>query len=149
MVSFILLHGVMVDVVPATTSRAFAARLQQIGWPVEIAELATDHAAIAGARYDPTTDRYSAAEDPRTQLVTRDVADRICSHRTLTPAVRFEISMHATPTPLRLATQENAGDARRRSPRFSGFADLADCRQPFPTRRRERDQALRWLRPST
>jgi predicted esterase len=76
---FTLLHGVMDDVVPVAASRAFAASLEQVGWPVEIVELATDHGAIAGARYEPNADRYSAAEDPQTQLVASDVADRIAA----------------------------------------------------------------------
>jgi Alpha/beta hydrolase family len=76
---FTLLHGVRDDVIPVAASRAFAARLEQVGWPVEVVELDTDHGAIAGARYDPTANRYSAAEDPQTQRVASHVADLIAA----------------------------------------------------------------------
>ncbi len=76
---FTLLHGVRDDVVPVETSRAFARGLQQIGWPVEMVELDTDHGAIAGARYDAANDRYLAADDPGTRAVIRDVAARIAA----------------------------------------------------------------------
>lgn len=69
----------MDDVVPVSASTALAARLEQVGWPVEIVELATDNRVIAGARHHPHADRYSAAEDPQTQLVASDVADRIAA----------------------------------------------------------------------
>ncbi len=76
---FTLLHGVGDDVVPVAASRAFAASLQRVGWPVEVVELATDHGAIAGARHDPGADRYEAAEDAPTLAVASDVADRIAA----------------------------------------------------------------------
>jgi len=72
-----LLHGTADDVVPVAASRAFAAELESIGWPVEVVELDTDHGAIAGARYDESGDRYLATDDARTQLVVADVAARI------------------------------------------------------------------------
>ncbi|WP_025736151.1 alpha/beta hydrolase [Mycobacterium genavense] len=61
---FTLLHGVDDDVVPVTASRDFAARLEEVGWPVDLVELAADHGSIAGAAYDPAVDRYYAAEPP-------------------------------------------------------------------------------------
>ncbi|BBY08870.1 alpha/beta hydrolase [Mycobacterium noviomagense] len=76
---FTLLHGVDDAVVPVTASRAFAALLEQHQWPVEVVELTADHGSIAGATYDPTADRYSAAQDPRTLAVATDVADRIAT----------------------------------------------------------------------
>jgi dipeptidyl aminopeptidase/acylaminoacyl peptidase len=76
---FTLLHGVSDDVIPVAASRTFAARLEQVGWRVEVVELDTDHGAIAGARYDPAANRYLAAEDPQTQCVARHVADRIAA----------------------------------------------------------------------
>lgn len=78
---FTLLHGVDDDVVPVTASRAFASTLEQTGWPVDLVELATDHGAIAGARYDSGAERYSAADDPDTLAVAADVAARIAAVR--------------------------------------------------------------------
>lgn len=77
--TFLLLHGAADDVVPPSASHAFAAALRTAGWPVEVVELDTDHAAIAGARYDPAGDRYLAAEDPPALAVADDVAGRIAS----------------------------------------------------------------------
>lgn len=74
-----LLHGTADDVVPPAASRAFAAELESIGWPVEVVELDTDHGAIAGARYDEVGDRYLAADDPQTRKVVTDVAARIAA----------------------------------------------------------------------
>lgn len=74
-----LLHGVNDDVVPITSSREFAAALDQIGWPVEVVEIDTDHGAIAGARYDATLDCYFPAEDAPTLAVAADVAARIAA----------------------------------------------------------------------
>ena len=76
---FTLLHGVRDDVVPVEASRAFAASLERVGWPVDVVELDTDHGAIAGARYDATGDRYLPADDPHTRSVVDDVADRIAA----------------------------------------------------------------------
>jgi dipeptidyl aminopeptidase/acylaminoacyl peptidase len=76
---FTLLHGLADDVVPPTASRAFAAELQRVGWPVELAELPTDHGAIAGARYDASADRYEPADDAATLAVAGDVAARIAA----------------------------------------------------------------------
>jgi dienelactone hydrolase len=76
---FTLLHGVLDDVVPVAASRAFATSLERVSWPVEVVELATDHGAIAGARYDPAADRYDAADDAPTLAVAGDVADRIAA----------------------------------------------------------------------
>lgn len=76
---FTLLHGTADDVVPVDASRRFAARLTAVGWPVDVVELDTDHAAIAGAVYDPVADRYSAGRDPETVATARDVAARIAA----------------------------------------------------------------------
>lgn len=72
-----LLHGTSDDVVPVTASREFAAALAHHQWPVELGELSADHGSIAGATYDPGTDRYSAATDRRTLAVAAEVAERI------------------------------------------------------------------------
>lgn len=74
-----LLHGTADDVVPVATSRAFSSVLEQNGWPVEYAELATDHGTIAGAAYDPAADRYSAAVDAESLADAADVAARIAA----------------------------------------------------------------------
>jgi hypothetical protein len=74
---FLLLHGTGDDVIPAAVSRAFADVLRKAHWPVEVVELDTDHAAIAGARYDPAGDRYLPAGDPHALAVAADVAARI------------------------------------------------------------------------
>lgn len=76
---FTLLHGNRDDVVPIAASRTFAAALERARWPVELVELATDHGAIAGATYDPTADRYSAADDAATLSVAAEVAGRIAA----------------------------------------------------------------------
>ena len=76
---FTLLHGVRDDVVPLAASRTFAARLERVGWPVEVVELDTDHGAIAGARYDETVDRYYPADDAQTRTVVSAVADRVAA----------------------------------------------------------------------
>lgn len=76
---FTLLHGLADDVVPVASSRAFAASLEQIGWPVDMVEVAADHGSIAGAEYDPVADRYEPAKDGQALPVTRDVAARIAA----------------------------------------------------------------------
>ncbi|MEV3905764.1 alpha/beta fold hydrolase [Mycobacterium sp. NPDC050551] len=76
---FLLLHGTRDDVVPVTASREFAAALRRDDWPVDLVELDTDHAAIAGATYDPVADRYEAAEDAAALAVAADVAARIAA----------------------------------------------------------------------
>jgi dipeptidyl aminopeptidase/acylaminoacyl peptidase len=76
---FTLLHGTDDDVVPIEASRTFAATLESNHWPVKLVELATDHGAIAGATYDATADRYSAADDAPTLTVAAEVAGRIAS----------------------------------------------------------------------
>ena len=76
---FTLLHGVDDDVIPATASGQFAATLRRYEWPVEVDELPTDHAAIAGAEYDPAADRYSAAHTPGALAIAADVAGRIAT----------------------------------------------------------------------
>ena len=73
----LLLHGRVDDVVPVSVSRDFAAHLTRIGQPVRLAELDTDHAAIAGARYDAAGDRYLPAVEPDALAVTRVVAAQI------------------------------------------------------------------------
>lgn len=77
--AFTLLHGIRDDVVPIESSRAFADSLDRVGWPVEIVEIDTDHAAIAGATYDATVDRYFPADDSQTRKVVSDVAARIAA----------------------------------------------------------------------
>lgn len=76
---FTLLHGLADDVVPVSTSRAFAATLEQIGWPVDLVELAADHGTIAGAEYDRVADRYEPAVGGPAQHVAVEVAARIAS----------------------------------------------------------------------
>jgi dienelactone hydrolase len=76
---FTLLHGAADDVVPIDVSQEFAATLRRNQWPVEVAELATDHGAIAGATYDSAADRYAPGEDAQTLAVADDVAARIAS----------------------------------------------------------------------
>lgn len=76
---FSLLHGLDDDVVPVAASRDFAARLERIGWPVEIVELAADHGSIAGADYDALADRYEPARDGPARIVAQQVADRIAA----------------------------------------------------------------------
>ncbi|CAJ1587192.1 esterase [[Mycobacterium] wendilense] len=74
---FTLLHGVDDDVVPVTASRAFAADLQAVGWPVRVVELAADHGNIAGAQYNSAQDRYEPTSDPDTRRVVTEVAGHI------------------------------------------------------------------------
>ncbi|WP_096291188.1 alpha/beta hydrolase [Mycobacterium ahvazicum] len=73
---FTLLHGLADDVIPVTASRGFASRLEAVGWPVQLVELAADHGSIAGAEYDPAADRYHAAEQAD---VASEVAARIAA----------------------------------------------------------------------
>jgi dienelactone hydrolase len=74
---FTLLHGLADDVVPVTASRGFAASLEQIGWPVNLVELAADHGSVAGADYDPAADRYEPGVTGSVQSMAADVAARI------------------------------------------------------------------------
>ncbi|HTY32844.1 esterase [Mycobacterium sp.] len=76
---FTLLHGLADDAVPVTASRAFAAELQQVGWPVELVELDADHGSIAGADYDAAADRYVPARGGRALEVAGEVAARIAA----------------------------------------------------------------------
>jgi predicted esterase len=76
---FTLVHGVDDDVIPVDVSRTFAATLRHSGWPVELVELPTDHAAIAGAAYDAAADRYLPASDPQALATADAVADRIAN----------------------------------------------------------------------
>jgi dienelactone hydrolase len=76
---FTLLHGADDDVVPVDASRSFAATLRSSGWPVDLDELPTDHAAIAGAAYDSASDRYLPATDPQALAIADAVADRIAN----------------------------------------------------------------------
>lgn len=76
---FTLLHGAADDVVPVQASRAFAAGLERVGWPVDLVEFAADHGSIAGAEYDRAADRYRAARDGRPLQVAGEVAARIVS----------------------------------------------------------------------
>lgn len=76
---FTLLHGVADDVVPVQASRAFAAGLERVGWPVDLVEFAADHGSIAGAEYDPAADRYRPAPGGRAAQLAGDVAARIVS----------------------------------------------------------------------
>ncbi|MCV7028532.1 alpha/beta hydrolase [Mycobacterium sherrisii] len=74
---FTLLHGRADDVVPVAASRDFAARLEQAGWVVELAELEADHGSIAGADYDAAADRYLAGASAAAQRGAVEVAGRI------------------------------------------------------------------------
>jgi predicted esterase len=76
---FTLLHGRADDVVPVTASREFAASLENVGWPVEVVELAADHGSIAGAEYDSVADRYEPATGGRPLEVAGEVAARIAA----------------------------------------------------------------------
>jgi dienelactone hydrolase len=76
---FTLLHGVDDDVIPVDVSRTFATTLRHSGWPAELVELPTDHAAIAGAAYDSAADRYVPANDPVALATVDAVADRIAN----------------------------------------------------------------------
>ncbi|KMO73208.1 alpha/beta hydrolase [Mycolicibacterium chubuense] len=78
---FTLLHGRTDDVVPLAVSRSFATELEEVGWPVRVVELDTDHGAIAGARYDAAADRYAPSEDPTAIRVATEVADLIVAAR--------------------------------------------------------------------
>ncbi|OBF83802.1 esterase [Mycobacterium sp. 852002-51163_SCH5372311] len=71
---FTLVHGLSDDVVPATSSRDFAAALERIGWPVDVEELAADHGTIAGADYDPVADRYEPGQSDQARAVAGEVA---------------------------------------------------------------------------
>ncbi|OBF50319.1 esterase [Mycobacterium sp. 852002-50816_SCH5313054-b] len=76
---FTLLHGLADDAVPVAASRAFAADLLRIGWPVELVELSAEHGSIAGADYDPVADRYEPARGGRGLEVAGEVAARIAA----------------------------------------------------------------------
>lgn len=76
---FTLIHGVGDDVVQISVSRAFAQRLEQAGWPVEVVEVPTDHGGIAAAELDASEDGYQPATDPDTLAVAGQVADRIAA----------------------------------------------------------------------
>ncbi|MGV0836387.1 alpha/beta hydrolase [Mycolicibacterium thermoresistibile] len=76
---FTLLHGTADDVVPVSASRDFAALLRDNGWPVDVVELDTDHAAIAGAGYDPAADRYLPGTGTETLAMADEVAARIAA----------------------------------------------------------------------
>lgn len=76
---FTVLHGRADDVVPVSVSRDFAAALEQVGWPVELVELAADHGSIAGAVYDPAADRYRPGTGGSALAVAAEVAARIAS----------------------------------------------------------------------
>lgn len=76
---FTLLHGLADDAVPVAASRAFAAVLEEIGWPVNLVELAADHGSIAGAEYDPIADRYEPATGGQAKLVAGEVAALIAT----------------------------------------------------------------------
>jgi predicted esterase len=76
---FTLLHGLDDDVVPVIASREFATSLRRIGWPVEVVELAADHASIAGADYDARADRYVPGASEHARQVGAEVAARIAA----------------------------------------------------------------------
>jgi dipeptidyl aminopeptidase/acylaminoacyl peptidase len=76
---FTLLHGLADDIVPVAASRDFAARLERIGWPVELVEVEADHGSIAGADYDGVADRYEPATDGPALDVAQQVAERIAA----------------------------------------------------------------------
>jgi predicted esterase len=74
---FTLLHGVADRIIPLSVAHDFAAALRQHQWPVQVVELSADHGSIAGAVYDASAGRYSAAIDAETLAVAADVAARI------------------------------------------------------------------------
>ncbi|MEE2855013.1 MAG: esterase [Actinomycetota bacterium] len=76
---FTLLHGLDDDVVPVHASRDFAARLERVGWPVEVVELAADHGSIAGADYDALADCYEPGTSKEALRVAEEVAARIAA----------------------------------------------------------------------
>ncbi len=76
---FTLLHGLADEAVPVAASRAFAAQLREVGWPVDLVELAADHGSIAGADHDPVADRYEPARGGRALEVAAEVAARIAA----------------------------------------------------------------------
>jgi hypothetical protein len=76
---FTLMHGVQDQVIPVDVSRDFAAMLRRNGWPVELTELPTDHAAIAGAAYDEADDRYVPASDAQALVIAEAVAEKIAN----------------------------------------------------------------------
>ncbi len=76
---FTLMHGLADDVVPVTVSRAFAASLERIGWPVDLLELAADHWSIAGTEYDAVAERYEPGKGGQAQFVAGEVAARIAA----------------------------------------------------------------------
>jgi dienelactone hydrolase len=76
---FTLLHGLADDAVPVAASRDFAARLEKVGWPVEVVELAADHGSIAGADYDARADRYVPGASEHSRQVGAEVAARIAA----------------------------------------------------------------------
>jgi len=76
---FTLLHGIADDIVPVSTSRAFAQQLSQAGWPVEVVEVPTDHGGIAAAELNPSGDGYQAATDEAALAVAAGIADRIAA----------------------------------------------------------------------
>lgn len=76
---FTLIHGVADDIVPVSTSRAFAQRLMQAGWPVEVVKVPTDHGGIAAAELDRAGDGYQAATDQATLAIAAGIADRIAA----------------------------------------------------------------------
>lgn len=63
-VPFHLLHGADDEVVPVERSRRMAALLAEHGHPVRFEELATDHAGIVGAVYDPAARRCRPGDEP-------------------------------------------------------------------------------------
>jgi acetyl esterase/lipase len=58
-----LVHGTADPVVSITESRKFAALLATYGWPVQLAELPTDHAGVVMTEYDPERGRCRPASD--------------------------------------------------------------------------------------
>lgn len=76
---FTLLHGLDDDVVPVQASRDFAGRLEDVGWPVDVVELAADHGSIAGADYDALADRYVPGTSGHSRQVGAEVAARIAA----------------------------------------------------------------------
>ena len=76
---FTLIHGIADDVAPVSMSRAFAQALELAQWPVELIELPTDHAGIAGTTFDDAREHYLPATDEKTIAVATEVADRIAA----------------------------------------------------------------------
>jgi predicted esterase len=69
-----LVHGSADSAVSIHRSRALHTELQARHWPVQLAELDTDHAGVIATEYDPALGRCRATTDPRALDAGADVA---------------------------------------------------------------------------